>query len=291
MATKKKQLTTAPKPFVFVLMPFDQKFRDIYEFGIKGAAEDVGAYAERVDEQHFGTSILDRIYNQINKSDVIVADMTGRNANVFYEVGYAHALGKLVLLLTQDADDIPFDLKHHQHTVYGGEIAKLRKELAQRLKWALAESKGREQGIAFEEVAVSLAGELLPELPSSVVPPVFEIAFPAAVLNPQRMLTFTIRNSSARPLQPINYLYILTTRDSGLVPHTDEIHSSDGSYLRHHKGRALDSGDEIFPVQYRLDQQLALLPPGAVEEIPVAFGPRHVTFMSKLRGTKWNFIL
>jgi hypothetical protein len=38
--------------------------------------------------------------------------MTGRNPNVFYEVGYAHALGKIVLLLTQNGDDIPFDLKH-----------------------------------------------------------------------------------------------------------------------------------------------------------------------------------
>ena len=48
--------------------------------------------------------------------------MTGRNANVFYEVGYAHALGKIVLLLTKNADDIPFDLKHHQHIVYGGSV-------------------------------------------------------------------------------------------------------------------------------------------------------------------------
>jgi hypothetical protein len=45
--------TTAPKPFVFVLMPFDPAFKDIYKFGIKGAAEDVGAYAERLDEQMF----------------------------------------------------------------------------------------------------------------------------------------------------------------------------------------------------------------------------------------------
>ncbi len=94
-------------------MPFDSSFDDIYKFGIKGAAEDAGAYAERIDEQIFSEGILDRVFNQINKADVIVADMTGRNPNVFYEVGYAHALGKIVLLLTQQADDIPFDLKHH----------------------------------------------------------------------------------------------------------------------------------------------------------------------------------
>jgi nucleoside 2-deoxyribosyltransferase len=91
--------TTLPKPFVFVLMPFDSTFDDIYKFGIKGAADDIGAYAERVDEQNFTEGILDRIFNQISKADVIVADMTGKNPNVFYEVGYAHALGKITLLL------------------------------------------------------------------------------------------------------------------------------------------------------------------------------------------------
>jgi nucleoside 2-deoxyribosyltransferase len=100
--------STKPKPFIFVLMPFDPSFDDIYKFGIKGAAQDAGAYAERIDEQIFTEGILDRVFNQINKADVVVADMTGRNPNVFYEVGYAHALGKIVLLLTQDAADIPF---------------------------------------------------------------------------------------------------------------------------------------------------------------------------------------
>src|SRR5215212_3123285 len=68
--------STQPKPFVFVLMPFDKTFGDIYHFGIKGAAEDVGAYAERLDEQIFTDGILDRIFNQISRADVIVADMT-----------------------------------------------------------------------------------------------------------------------------------------------------------------------------------------------------------------------
>jgi nucleoside 2-deoxyribosyltransferase len=101
--------STLPKPFVFVLMPFDKKFNDVYQLGIQKACDDVGAYAERIDEQIFGESILQRIYNQIAKADVVVADMTGRNPNVFYETGYAHALGKNVILLTQNANDIPFD--------------------------------------------------------------------------------------------------------------------------------------------------------------------------------------
>ena len=114
---------TSPKPFAFVLMPFAKEFDDVcYLLGIKPACETAGAYAERVDDQIFHESILQRIYNQISKADIIIADMTGRNPNVFYETGYAHALGKPVILLTRSSDDIPFDLKHYTHIVYEGRI-------------------------------------------------------------------------------------------------------------------------------------------------------------------------
>lgn len=128
---------TQPKTFVFVLMPFSGEFDDIYEVGIKAACKEVGAYCERVDEQIFHESILERIYNQISRADIIVADMTGRSANVFYEVGYAHALGKRVILLTQKEEDIPFDLKHYSHIVYGGKIKELKSHLEKRVRWCI----------------------------------------------------------------------------------------------------------------------------------------------------------
>ncbi len=128
---------TAPKPFVFVLMPFSEAFDDVYKLGIKPACNNAGAYAERVDEQIYQDSILQRIYNQITKADIIVADMTGRNPNVFYETGYAHALGKHVILLTQNSEDIPFDLKHYPHIIYGGKISELLPELEKRVRWAV----------------------------------------------------------------------------------------------------------------------------------------------------------
>ena len=129
--------TTAPKMFCFVLMPFDPEFKDVYEIGIKEACESAGAYCQRVDEQIFHASILDQIYNQISKADVVIADMTGRNPNVFYEVGYAHALGKRTILLTKSAADIPFDLKHYPHIVYEGSITKLRDQLKARVEWCI----------------------------------------------------------------------------------------------------------------------------------------------------------
>src|SRR3954454_10194145 len=99
------------KQFVFVLMPFDVDFDDIYKLGIKGAVSEFqDLLAERVDEQIYREGILERIYRQIEVADIIVADMSGQNPNVFYEVGYAHAKQKLCILLTATADDIPFDL-------------------------------------------------------------------------------------------------------------------------------------------------------------------------------------
>jgi hypothetical protein len=138
---------TAPKKFVFILMPFSEDFDDVYKLGIKPACQAAGAYCERVDEQIFTESILDRIYSQISKADLIVADMTGRSPNVFYEVGYAHALGKNVILLTQKAEDIPFDLKHYTHIIYGGKIHLLKDELEKKLRWYLSQLESRQLSI------------------------------------------------------------------------------------------------------------------------------------------------
>lgn len=128
-------------------MPFSDEFTDIYEIGIKPACKDSGAYCERVDEQTFVESILERIYNQIAKADIVIADMTGRNPNVFYETGYAHALNKRVILLTQNADDIPFDLKHYPHLVYGGKIVTLKSQLEPKIKWFVENPQSKASGL------------------------------------------------------------------------------------------------------------------------------------------------
>jgi len=133
---------TTPKPFVFVLMPFSPDFDDTYQLGIRAACDAANTYCERVDEQIFTESILQRVYNQIARADLIIADMTGRNPNVFYETGYAHALGRPVILLTQNSDDIPFDLKHYPHIIYGGKIAALKLELEKRVRWHIENALG-----------------------------------------------------------------------------------------------------------------------------------------------------
>lgn len=123
--------------FVFVLMPFKEEFMDVYEVGIKPACKDAGAECQRVDEQMFLENILSRIYGQIAAADVIVAEVTGRTPNVLYETGYAHGIGKRVIFLTQNADDIPFDLMHYPHIIYGRSIATLKKQLQDKIRWCV----------------------------------------------------------------------------------------------------------------------------------------------------------
>jgi hypothetical protein len=124
-----------PKQFVFVLMPFKKEFDDVYEVGILEVCEKLNLHCERADKQLFEGTILERIYNQIAKADIIVSDMTGQNPNVFYETGYAHALGKRAILLTQKKEDIPFDLVHYPHVIYSNRLVDLRPELERRLQW------------------------------------------------------------------------------------------------------------------------------------------------------------
>ena len=126
----------------FVIMPFDSKFDDIYRIGIKDTAEKCGVVAERLDDQLFASNMVEEIYSQIDKSDFIIADMSDKNPNVFYEVGYADAKGKLVLLLTNNVDDIPFDFKQRPHIVYTS-ISYLKTNLEEKIKWAVEEVEKR----------------------------------------------------------------------------------------------------------------------------------------------------
>jgi nucleoside 2-deoxyribosyltransferase len=139
----------------FVLMPFDKAYDDVCRLGIHEAAKEVGIKAERLDDQIFDSNMLEKIYKEIEKADLIIADMSGRNANVFYEVGYADARKKLVLLLTNDAKDIPFDFLHRPHIIYNKSITNLKKELIERLKWAKAEVKNRKSTPIKTDVTIS----------------------------------------------------------------------------------------------------------------------------------------
>jgi hypothetical protein len=219
-------VATAPKPFVFVLMPFSKEFNDVYKLGIKAACKNAGAYAERVDEQIFDESILERVYNQIAKADIIIADMTGRNPNVFYEVGYAHALGKLVILLTQNTDDIPFDLKHYPHIVYGEEIAdKLLPELEKRIRWAIVR-------ISEPDLKIRDTLEYYFQNSNLLDAPTFEVMMAEVNNGYTANIYISVYNSPNKVRRRVLPTYSLISTDSDLIfPELSSVQLPDGTYL------------------------------------------------------------
>ena len=64
------------------------------------------------------THITTDIWEKVSRSRLLIADLTGQNANVFYELGLAHAISKDVILLTQSMEFVPFDLKTIRCIVY-----------------------------------------------------------------------------------------------------------------------------------------------------------------------------
>ncbi len=117
--------------YVFVLMPFSSKFNNVFWFGIRGAVEKAGFYCDRADEIQLTGNVLDIIKDRILKADIIVADMSEMNPNVFYEVGIAHTLNKPTVLLVENTDDIPFDLRSQQFLIYcSNDLMGLQEKLA-----------------------------------------------------------------------------------------------------------------------------------------------------------------
>jgi hypothetical protein len=102
---------------VSVMMPFSMNFDSVYT-SIKNAAQNAGLICKRAVDIWENTTIIQDIVSLIDRSRIVVCDCTGRNSNVFYEAGIAHALGREVILITQHKDDVPFDLHHIRHVLY-----------------------------------------------------------------------------------------------------------------------------------------------------------------------------
>lgn len=94
---------------VFVLIPFNPDFDETYSV-IKEVVQEAGFHCTRGDASFVSGEILPDIIQNIVKARLIIADITGRNPNVFYELGIAHAIGKQVLILSKVERDIPFDV-------------------------------------------------------------------------------------------------------------------------------------------------------------------------------------
>lgn len=102
----------------FVIMPFGHGYDELYEKIYVPAIEASGLKPLRADEIYDNQPIIHDISQSIHNAKVILADVTGRNPNVNYELGIAHALEKEVVILTAAQADVPSDYKHLRYILY-----------------------------------------------------------------------------------------------------------------------------------------------------------------------------
>ena len=106
------------KQHVFVAMPFSKDLEDVYVFGIQGPVNTAGYLCERIDMATFTGDILDRIKSRIESATLVIADLSGANANVYLEVGYAWGKNRPTLLLAKKGDELKFDVRGQRCIVY-----------------------------------------------------------------------------------------------------------------------------------------------------------------------------
>lgn len=100
-------------------MPFGEEWSDDTFDVIQDIANMADCKLIRGDDLFEPAVIVDDIWRELNKAEIVIADITIHNANVFYEIGIAHTLGKKVILIRQDkGQDAPFDLKLWRYYEY-----------------------------------------------------------------------------------------------------------------------------------------------------------------------------
>ena len=102
---------------IAVMMPFAKEFDPVYE-AIQSACTSQRFRTLRVDEIYGPTGIMDDVFSAIAQSRLVISDLSGRNPNVLYETGIAHALNREVIMIVQNDQDVPFDLGHIRHVQY-----------------------------------------------------------------------------------------------------------------------------------------------------------------------------
>lgn len=132
------KVTRIDENMCFVIMPFEEDWSDrVYNQLIKEYIEQsLGIQCVRADNLH-GPIIMEDIWVKINQSAFVVADVTGKNPNVMYELGIVHSIGKPSILITQDTGEIPFDTKYLRHYEYedvGGGFDKLGNTFRERVE-------------------------------------------------------------------------------------------------------------------------------------------------------------
>jgi chaperonin GroEL len=135
----------------FVLIPFKAPFDDYYEDIIRPAAKAIGLATLKADEIYGTGPIIQDIWKQIWAATVVIADVTGKNPNVNYELGICHTLGVPTVIITQSMDDVPFDYRHRRCIPYSTDGSTWQRDLKKSITATL------KQVIAGEDLSPELS--------------------------------------------------------------------------------------------------------------------------------------
>jgi hypothetical protein len=141
-----ERLYPAPRPAgqggvvrCFIVMPFSLEWSNDVHRALSDACKAMSVQPVRGDDLFTPTDIIVDIWHGINGADFVIADITGRNPNVLYELGIAHTLAKPVLIVSRNAADIPIDLSTRRVIVYGQSEADWRVDLGVKVTRAIRE--------------------------------------------------------------------------------------------------------------------------------------------------------
>lgn len=118
----KNFLVSPVNPRAFVVMQFSAPYNDVYSEVIKQVCDEEEVDVTRIDEEAGPGLIIQDINRTIRESKIIIADISPINANVFYEVGFAHALNKPTILLAEKSTKLPFDVSPFRTLFYENSI-------------------------------------------------------------------------------------------------------------------------------------------------------------------------
>lgn len=141
----RQMITFAPQVFSIPDKPQNEKLVSVmFPFSyphtfeaIKGTCVKLGLDCLKGDDIWKNSTFIQDIFELIYTSRVVVADFSGKNPNVFYEVDIAHTLGKTVIPLAQHIDELPSDLRHHRAIIYannGEGLTRMTEALEMRLR-------------------------------------------------------------------------------------------------------------------------------------------------------------
>jgi nucleoside 2-deoxyribosyltransferase len=124
----------------FVVMSFHEEDAAAFKEGIRPAVEALGIAALRVDHEHFTGRVTDQIVDRLKRAYFVVAEMSRQRPNCYYEVGFAQALGRPVIMLIDDAAKIHFDIRDFPFIVYS-DHANLQQQLKERILGAVLQQR------------------------------------------------------------------------------------------------------------------------------------------------------